>query len=191
MKTESPKRKPGRPSKYSDELAERICAEVAKGLLLPQVLKGEGMPSIRSVFLWLTKLPEFSQAYARARESQCETIAGQLLEIADVCRPGKKVKHTVCTCCKGTGLGVAEEGDEERPTCERCNGAGGMDEVVTADMVERARLQLDTRKWLLSKMFPKKYGERLELAGDKDNPLVLSVAEVLRARRQKRQEQAP
>lgn len=156
------KRKPGRPSKYSDELAERICAEVAKGLLLPQALKGEGMPSTSMVFRWLEAHSEFRERYARARESQCETIAGQLLEIADICRPGKKVKHTVCTYCRGTGLGVALNADEDRPTCERCNGAGGMDEVVTADMVERARLQLDTRKWLLSKMFPKKYGERVE-----------------------------
>jgi hypothetical protein len=37
--------------------------------------------------------------------------------------------------------------------------------------VQKQRLQVDTRKWLLAKLAPKKYGERLELAGDKENPL--------------------
>lgn len=33
------------------------------------------------------------------------------------------------------------------------------------------RLQVDTKKWALSKKAPKKYGEKLELAGDAANPL--------------------
>lgn len=37
--------------------------------------------------------------------------------------------------------------------------------------IQQRKLQVDTRKWLLSKLAPKKYGERLELAGDKENPL--------------------
>ena len=40
-----------------------------------------------------------------------------------------------------------------------------------AGAVQKQRLQVDTRKWLLSKLAPKKYGDRLELAGDKENPL--------------------
>ncbi len=38
------------------------------------------------------------------------------------------------------------------------------------------RVRIDTRKWLLSKMAPKRYGDRLELAGDKDNPLEVNIA---------------
>ena len=34
------------------------------------------------------------------------------------------------------------------------------------DVIARSRLRVDTRKWLLSKMLPKKYGERIELAGE-------------------------
>jgi hypothetical protein len=37
--------------------------------------------------------------------------------------------------------------------------------------IQKHKLQVDTRKWLLSKLAPKKYGDRLELAGDKENPL--------------------
>lgn len=37
--------------------------------------------------------------------------------------------------------------------------------------VQKQRLQVDTRKWLLAKLAPKKYGDRIELAGDRDNPI--------------------
>lgn len=41
--------------------------------------------------------------------------------------------------------------------------------------VAQKRLQVDSRKWLLSKLAPKKYGERIEVAGDADNPLAVSL----------------
>jgi hypothetical protein len=37
--------------------------------------------------------------------------------------------------------------------------------------VNRARLMIDTRKWLLSKMLPKVYGDHLTVAGDPDQPI--------------------
>jgi hypothetical protein len=37
--------------------------------------------------------------------------------------------------------------------------------------VANKRLRSDTRKWLLSKRRPSEYGERVQLAGDAENPL--------------------
>jgi hypothetical protein len=37
--------------------------------------------------------------------------------------------------------------------------------------VQKQRLQVDTRKWMLSKLAPKKYGDKVTLAGDGENPL--------------------
>ncbi len=45
-----------------------------------------------------------------------------------------------------------------------------------------ARVEIDTLKWMCARENVKKYGDRIELAGDKDNPLVISVADVLRQR---------
>lgn len=39
--------------------------------------------------------------------------------------------------------------------------------------VQKQRLQVDTRKWLLSKLAPKRYGEKLELSGDAANPIAI------------------
>lgn len=36
-------------------------------------------------------------------------------------------------------------------------------------------VEIDALKWRLSKMAPKRYGDRLELAGDKDAPLTITV----------------
>lgn len=41
----------------------------------------------------------------------------------------------------------------------------------TAVQVAGLRLKADNRKWLLSKLAPKKYGDKLELSGDQKNPL--------------------
>jgi hypothetical protein len=43
--------------------------------------------------------------------------------------------------------------------------------VPDHEHIQRSRLRVDTRKWLLSKMMPKKYGDRTVLAGDPENPV--------------------
>lgn len=48
---------------------------------------------------------------------------------------------------------------------------------TTGDGVAKARLQVDTRKWLLAKLAPKKYGERTVIAGDADSPLAVGLVE--------------
>ena len=51
----------------------------------------------------------------------------------------------------------------------------GPDGKVDNGWVQKHRLQVDTRKWLLSKLAPRKYGERLEVAGDASAPLQAAV----------------
>lgn len=43
--------------------------------------------------------------------------------------------------------------------------------------VQKHKLQVDTRKWLLSKLAPKKFGDKLELSGDPDRPLAIQKIE--------------
>ncbi len=47
------------------------------------------------------------------------------------------------------------------------NDRGGMDSAA----VNKQRLQIDARKWILAKALPKKYGDRVTLAGEEDSPL--------------------
>jgi hypothetical protein len=48
--------------------------------------------------------------------------------------------------------------------------------ITNQDVIARSRLRVDARKWLASKMAPKKYGEKLEIAGDPANPLKVLAA---------------
>lgn len=42
---------------------------------------------------------------------------------------------------------------------------------IDNEFVQRSRLRIDARKWQLSKMLPKKYGDSVKLTGDADNPI--------------------
>ena len=41
--------------------------------------------------------------------------------------------------------------------------------------VQKQRLQVDARKWLLSKLAPKKYGDKLEVSGDEKSPIAMGI----------------
>lgn len=51
---------------------------------------------------------------------------------------------------------------------------------------DAARVLIDAIKWQCGKESPKRYGDRLELAGDKDNPLAVSWVDVQRTLRERR-----
>jgi len=48
------------------------------------------------------------------------------------------------------------------------------DPLIPAD---QKRIMVDTRKWLLAKRMPKKYGERTVIAGDADSPISVGIVE--------------
>ena len=48
-------------------------------------------------------------------------------------------------------------------------------EITNEVAIGRAKLQIHTRMQLLSKWNPKKYGDKLELSGNKDAPLTVQV----------------
>ena len=58
----------GRPSDYSEELAEEICDLLSEGMSLVEVCNLEGMPNRRTVLRWMEKYPEFATSIARVRE---------------------------------------------------------------------------------------------------------------------------
>lgn len=45
--------------------------------------------------------------------------------------------------------------------------------------IQKHKLQVDTRKWLLSKLSPKKYGDKLEVSGDPSSPLIQRIERVV------------
>ena len=73
----------GRPSDYSEALAETICDRIADGESLRSICADDGMPAKSNVMQWLKKRPSFQDQYADARARQTEGMADDILEIAD------------------------------------------------------------------------------------------------------------
>lgn len=44
--------------------------------------------------------------------------------------------------------------------------------VPDQEVIARSKLRIDARKWLMAKMKPKKYGEKIAVEGDADKPIV-------------------
>lgn len=130
----------GRPSLYTQELADRICAEIASGRSLRLICQDEGMPEARTVHYWLidSKHEDFFQQYARARNIQSEVMFDEILEIAD---DGSNDYMTIT------------KGDKEYNVEDR-------------EVTNRSKLRVDTRKWYVSKVLPKKFGEKVDVTSD-------------------------
>src|SRR5690606_7206910 len=146
---ESKKKRPrGRPSLYTEELAEKICARLADGESLNSICKDDGMPSERTVRTWaLDKNHPFSPKYAQAREIGYLKMADELLDIAD----------------DGTNDWMVRERED-----------GSSTELVNHEHIQRSKLRVDTRKWLLSKMLPKVFGDKVstEVTGKDGKDLI-------------------
>jgi hypothetical protein len=141
--------KRGRKSTYDRETGELVLARIANGELLNRIGEEDEMPSAAAVRSWvITDVDGFASRYAHARELGWHWHAEEIATLSDRCRVGAKIKTS----------------------------ADGV-EIQTADMVERTKLQIDTRKWLLSKMLPKVYGDKLELSGSVE----LTLAQRLKA----------
>jgi hypothetical protein len=73
----------GRTSEYTQETADSICEQIADGRSLRSICADAGMPDKATVFRWLAAHETFRDQYARARESQADSLFDDILEIAD------------------------------------------------------------------------------------------------------------
>jgi hypothetical protein len=75
--------KSGRPSLYTPELAERICARLAEAESLRSICRDPRMPSRRTVLTWVAMRPDFRRRHDIARNFGREMVADDVLAIAD------------------------------------------------------------------------------------------------------------
>ncbi len=115
------------------ELINSVCEQIEQGNSLRKSLETQNIPS-RSFYNIIEQDEAKMQQYARACELRAEKIFEEILEISDT-----------------TIEGVVLETDDQGRTKEK-----------KGDMLGHRRLQVDARKWMLSKMNPKKYGDKIE-----------------------------
>lgn len=137
-----------RPCEFTQEVADEICERIADGESLRSICSEDRMPNKSTVFKWLGAFSAFSDQYARARETQADTLFDEVLLIAD---------------------------DGRNDWMER-NGAESPGWQLNGEHLQRSRLRVDARKWMAGKLRPKKYGEKItqEHTGEDGGPLVVS-----------------
>lgn len=73
-----------RPSSYSQEVADLICDRLIEGKSLRAICREDPeMPAPSTICRWLAQIESFREQYARAREAQADTLADEILDIAD------------------------------------------------------------------------------------------------------------
>ena len=79
----SPKRRRGRQSLYTLELAAYICEQVAAGRSLVSITREPSVPSYPTIMEWLKVNCDFEAMYRQAKEDQADTLADEIITIAD------------------------------------------------------------------------------------------------------------
>ena len=76
--------KGGRPSKYNEELADRMMIEIASGMSVRALCEDhEWTPDKKTFYTWMFKHPEFLHKYEIAKAAQAQWAAELIEEIAD------------------------------------------------------------------------------------------------------------
>lgn len=75
--------KPGRPTSYSDDLIAAILTRIVGGEGLVRICRDDSMPSVATVYSWLQTNQEFLDRYIVARNEQADTLADEIIDLAD------------------------------------------------------------------------------------------------------------
>lgn len=130
------------PPEYSDELAARLCAQVATGKSLDVACAlMECDPPLKEdlVYLWLFRTPEFAKVYREAKKSAMMKFLEDTIAIAD-------------DASGDTYEAMTKDGD----TYDAPNGAA----------VNRSKLKVQARQWAMKNLERELFGEVKPVAAD-------------------------
>src|SRR5512134_1331992 len=134
MSKKHEKRPHGRPTVYTEAIAAEILQRLADGESLHSICKADHLPSKSTVIAWtLDNREGFSDRYAHAREIQLGICEDELFDIVD---------------------------DATNDWMERESKNGDVQIVLNREAIERARLRVETRKWVLTKLRPDRFGDK-------------------------------
>lgn len=137
---------------HRDKVTEYVFQKISTTSLgIESIVKSAPyeMPTRQTVMEWIAADKAIADNYARAKELQADFLAEEILDIAD------NAENDYMTVTRG-------ENDIE---------------VLNSEHVQRSKLRIESRKWLMSKLKPKVYGDRLALAGDETAPLTIVISD--------------
>jgi len=121
---------------YDARVALHICGLISQGFTMARIENEPGMPRRETIYKWLHTHPDFHEAYTIAQGIRAEAMGDECLEIAD---------------------------DSSKDIIERVTNKGTIVQAIDHENIHRSRLRVETRRHLMSKLSPKKYGDNLSI----------------------------
>lgn len=137
---------------YSNEEKEKIFVSIFKSIEKGNSLRkalAEVSISSKTFYEWLDSDEEKVKQYARATEERAEALVDEMLDIAD---------------------------DTSNDVIEQDLGDGIVNQITNHEVIQRSRLRVDARKWLVSKLAPKKYGDKLDVDHTSKGEKITSIS---------------
>lgn len=143
----APRKGEGRPTIFTKRLGLEICSRIALGEMLLNICKDKDMPNPSTVYLWL--LDEDKREFSNNYRRARDAQAEKMFEEI---------------------IEIADDGTND--LMERRG-----EVVEDKEVTNRSKLRVETRKWYVSKVMPKKFGDKLDLtsAGDKLPTPIISL----------------
>ena len=124
---------------YRADVADYVCEQMALGRTLLDVCREKrkadpSWPSEGAIRMWYIRDEQgFREVYVRAREAQTEAWSDQVIDLSDTPVQAERVTHKA---------------------------AGGTERVI-GDNVERSKLMVQSRQWLMPRLNPAAFGDRM------------------------------
>lgn len=140
---DAPPRGRGRPTLYTREIADEICRRMGEGEYLARICAEEGMPPKSTVIGW-----------------HLEDRDGFSVRYT-------RARHAQAEAMLEETLEIADDSSRDMTTDDEGRA------VVDHEHIQRSKLRVDTRKWAMAKVYPRVYGDKVQVEGEIRVPLAI------------------
>ncbi|WP_064830972.1 hypothetical protein [Rhizobium phaseoli] len=151
----TPERGRGRPTDYYDEIADIICERIITGLSVRKIGDMEDMPCEDTIYTWLAKHEYFSEKYEKACQHRTDKFMEECVELADTLPDG--------VMFLGLDGRLYERIEVLQLTVQERAEAGLVAIGLTTELINKRKLQIETRMKAAARMHRKKWGDRSEV----------------------------
>ena len=126
-----------------ENIITKICDNVIENKISFNQAVKESEISLVTFYKWIASNKELQSIYNYAREVRSDILFEEIIYIADNQDLGEEISEE-----------TNEFGDIIKTTTKK------------GDMIRQRQLRIDARKWVVAKMQPKKYGDKIDVTTD-------------------------
>lgn len=144
-------------SSFDKKIFDIVCERMAAGHSLRSVCADESLPDESTIRKWALEDDARYTQYTRARGVQADSYVDELIAISDGAGDLQQLLKE---------LGIDDLSSEKKIDAK-------MLKALVRQKVERDRLKIETRKWLISKILRTRFGDKVsqEITGPNGEPL--------------------